>query len=329
MRRQMKAKVPVTVITGFLGSGKTTLLNRLLKSQAGRPVAVVVNEYGEIGIDSKLLYRSEEQIIEFNNGCICCTVRQDLINMLTGMCERNDLKRVIIETTGLADPAPVASTFFIAQQIREHFDIDAFITVVDACNALQNLRDSKEALEQIMFADVIVINKLDTVTPESLIELEQTVKRINPLAKVYAATNCALDTGLLLDINAFSLQAKLEVDPAFLEDIPHQHDNSVGSIVLTEQEPIDLNYFQAWMSELLRERGGDIYRSKGVFYGKGFKERMVFQSVRMLRSLEFGEKWKEDEIPRTEFVVIGRNLDRKIMEKGLRNCVHKPHASSR
>lgn len=317
-------KIPVTVLTGFLGSGKTTLLNTLLRHMAGKDVSVIMNEFGEVGIDGQLLFQTKEQLVEFNNGCLCCTVRQDLVRILEQMGEDKDHSPecVLIETTGLADPAPVASTFFVTPQIKEKYYIDSFITVVDAVNIEQSLNDSHEAMEQITFADIIIMNKTDLVEDASALDaLEKRLKLLNPLATIIRAANCAVEPEKLLFTNAFDLDVKLEVDPSFLEDTAHEHDQSVGSMVISFSDPIDFSYFQNWMSSVLLEKGQDIYRTKGIFYAKGFKNKVIYQSVRMLNTLQFDDVWGENEEKKSEFVIIGRNLDRDFFESNIKKFV--------
>jgi G3E family GTPase len=315
-------KIPVTVVTGFLGSGKTTLINHILKEQHGRKIAVIVNEFGEIGIDGQLtIADDDEQIVEFNNGCLCCTVRGDLVRTLEELTQRADLDAVLIETTGLADPAPVASTFIVADEIKSKFSLDAFVTVVDARNLQQNLKDSHEAQEQIAFADIILINKTDLVSPKDIARVKQQIWELNPIAKIHKTTYSSIDLSLILGTKAFDLEAKLEVDPLFLEDLEHEHDSAIGSFALTSEQPIDMNKFMLWMNDLAQEKGENLYRTKGLFYAKGFPERVLFQSVRMLTSMRRDRLWKTDEPKLTQLVAIGRNLDREEFVKGFEKCV--------
>lgn len=286
-------KIPVTVITGYLGSGKTTLLNHILNSQQDRKVAVIVNEFGEVGIDGQLIERDDdEQLIEFNNGCLCCTVRGDLIETIGKLRERaGQLDAILIETTGLADPAPVASTFFVSDAIRDSTRLDAFVTVVDAVNLEQNLAQSVEAQEQVAFADIVLINKTDLVSDEVVARIERRVHGLNPLAKIHRTAHSVVDLSLILDANAFQLDAKLQVDPAFLEEHVHEHDPAVVSFVLRESRPIDMNRFMAWITPLLQEQGDRVLRTKGVFNARSFNERVVFQSVRMLTTMNRLQAW--------------------------------------
>lgn len=323
MVNETKRRIPVTILTGYLGSGKTTLLNKLIDARHGKNIFVLMNEFGEVDIDGKLLIRSEEQLIEFNNGCLCCTVRQDLIRILTDLGENEDYDGVFIETTGLADPAPIASTFFVVDEIREKFKVDSFITVVDAFNIEENLNDSHEAMEQISFADIVILNKIDTIDEEKRKYIEKKIRVLNPIATMYSTKNCDVDSESLLDTNAFELNIKLEVDPTFLEDIPHTHDNSITSLVLTEERPIDENYFQAYISNILNEKKMQILRSKGVFYSAKQENKVIFQTVRMLSTIQSGELWGEDESRKTEYVVIGRNLDKKELQRVMKLSARK------
>ena len=320
---QDNRRIPVTVITGYLGSGKTTLLNHILSRQQDRRVAVIVNEFGEVGIDGQLIVQdSDEQLIEFNNGCLCCTVRGDLVETIGKLRERADtLDAILIETTGLADPAPVASTFFVAEGIREGTRLDSFITVVDAVNLEKNLEQSHEAQEQVAFADILLINKVDLVGEESVARIESRVRQLNPLAVIHRTTQGIIDLSYILDTNAFQLEAKLKVDPTFLDDLAHEHDAAIGSVVLREDRPIDLNRFMAWITPLLQERGDDIFRSKGVFNAQSFNERVIFQSVRMLTTMGRLTAWEADASRRSEYVVIGRDLDRAALQAGFSDCV--------
>ena len=316
-------KIPVTVITGYLGSGKTTLLNHILTGQQGRKVAVIVNEFGEVGIDGQLIEQNgDEQLIEFNNGCLCCTVRGDLITTIAKLRQRvGDLDAILIETTGLADPAPVASTFFVDEAVRADTRLDAFVTVVDAVNIEKNLEQSVEAQEQVAFADIILVNKTDLASEEQLQRVERRVRLLNPLARLHRSANSVVDLDLILGVNAFQLDAKLQVDPEFLTDHEHEHDPAITSIVLREERPIDMNRFVSWMSPLLQREGDRYLRTKGVFNALGFNERVVFQSVRMLTTMARFHAWTADEARRTEYVVIGRDLDRDMLAAGLSACV--------
>lgn len=322
IRGNLSQRVPVTVVTGFLGSGKTTLINHILQGQHGRKVAVIVNEFGEIGIDGQLMVSNdEEQLVEFNNGCLCCTVRGDLVRTLEELTQRADLDAVLVETTGLADPAPVASTFIVADEIKTKFNLDAFVTVVDAPNLQRNLADSHEAQEQLAFADIILINKTDLVSADDVAKIEQQIRGLNPIAKIHYTKFSVVDLPLILGTGAFDLEAKLEVDPSFLDDLEHEHDAAISSFALTSDKPIDMNKFMLWMNALAQEKGEDLYRTKGLFYAQGFSERVLFQSVRMLTSMRRDRPWKPDEDRITQLVVIGRNLNQNEFAEGFSKCV--------
>lgn len=316
-------RIPATVVTGFLGSGKTTLINRILSEQHGKKLAVIVNEFGEISIDGQLVIHDDQaQLVEFNNGCLCCTVRGDLIETLGRLQERaGTLDGILIETTGLADPAPVASTFFAADEVRANIRLDAFVTVVDAVNLDINLAQSNEAVEQVAFSDIILINKTDLVTEAQIQAIEARLRKLNPLATLHRTTNADIDIAKVINVGAFDLVQKLEVDPEFLGDHEHEHDAAVGSFVLHEEQPIDMNLFSLWMNEMAQARGDDLYRTKGIFYAQGFRERVVFQSVRMLTTMRPDRLWHDGEQRVSQFVVIGKNLDREEFAEGFARCV--------
>lgn len=316
-------KIPVTVITGYLGSGKTTLLNHILTGQKDRKIAVIVNEFGEVGIDGQLIEQEDdEQLIEFNNGCLCCTVRGDLVDTIGRLRERaGDLDAILIETTGIADPAPVASTFFVSEEVRADTRLDAFVTVVDAVNLEKNLEQSVEAQEQVAFADIILINKTDLASSEQLERIERRVRTLNPLARLHRTDHGVISLDKILNVNAFQLDAKLEIDPAFLDDHEHEHDPAIASFVLRETRPIDMNRFMSWISILLKNQGDAVLRTKGVFNAHSFNERVVFQSVRMLTTMSRFNAWEPSELRKTEYVVIGRNLDQAIFADGFAKCI--------
>ncbi len=441
------SRVPVTVLTGFLGSGKTTLLNRILTEQHGRRIAVIENEYGEIGIDNELVVNADEEIFEMNNGCICCTVRGDLIRILGGLMKRkNKFDAILIETTGLADPAPVAQTFFVDDEMKGSFSLDAIVTVVDAKHVWQHLETSSECQEQIAFADVLLLNKTDLVTPAELNQLEGRIRSMNATCKIHRTQNADVPIAHVLDVHAFDLDAKLEMNADFLtEEVPfewggvfdleagdytikcapgpdptmdllvapltdpaaydgarkaaivdfagesreikiggvvpaddkvatlvfaegggeftlriaqagtfaiftqhhptefdlaiirggkslepaesyeyahsHSHDQSVTSVGIVENKPVEPRKLNAWLSDLLATKGVDIFRMKGILNIKGTENRFVFQGVHMLFDGKQDRPWKPAEDRRSQMIFIGRNLDRNELEEGFRSCL--------
>lgn len=321
-------RVPVTVITGFLGAGKTTLVNRILTEQHGRRIAVIENEFGEVGIDDGLVLDAEEEIFEMNNGCICCTVRGDLIRILGALMRRRDrFDHILIETTGLADPAPVAQTFFVDDEIRSQLRLDAIVTMVDAAHVLDHLDDAKpadvenEAIEQVAFADRMILNKVDLVSADHLGVVEARLRGINSGAEIVHAQNAKVELDRILDVGAFDLQRVLTDDPAFLEESDHQHDQTVTSVDIRLDGDVDVEKLNAWLGELLSAKGVDIFRSKGILALAEQSRQYVFQGVHMLFDGTEGRPWRDGEPRTNRLVFIGRNLDRDELESGFRSCL--------
>jgi G3E family GTPase len=313
--------IPATVLTGYLGAGKTTLLNRILTHEHGKKIAVIVNEFGEIGIDNQLVIDAEEEIFEMNNGCICCTVRGDLIRIIGNLLKRrHKFDHLVIETTGLADPAPVIQTFFMDEDMQAKLSLDAVVTLVDAKHIWQHW-DSDEAKEQIAFADVILLNKIDLVSETELTELEKRIREMNPLARIYRTRNAELDMEAIIGLQAFDLERTLEIEPNFLTEHHHEHDDSIGSVAIVEMGEVDGNKLSAWVEELLQTQGLDIFRMKGILNIAGKDDRFVFQGVHMLFDGIHDRPWKDTEMRRNELVFIGRNLDRVKLTAEFRKCL--------
>lgn len=313
--------VPVTVLTGYLGAGKTTLPNRILTHEHGKKVAVIVNEFGEVGIDNQLIINADEEIFEMNNGCICCTVRGDLMRIIGNLMKRrNKFDHLVIETTGLADPAPVIQTFFVDEDMRDRVILDAVVTVVDAKHIWQHW-DADEAQEQIAFADVILLNKTDLVTSNELDELERRIRIMNAIAKIYRTRNSELTMDALLGVKAFDLNRALEIDPQFLEEDTHQHDETVTSVAIVEMGAVDGDRLNDWLGELLQTKGVDIFRMKGILNIAGEDFRFVFQGVHMLFTGKPDRPWKDNEIRNNKLVFIGRNFDEAELKQNFRACL--------
>jgi G3E family GTPase len=350
-------KIPVTVLTGYLGAGKTTLLNRILSEQHGQRYAVIVNEFGEIGIDNDLVVGADEEVFEMNNGCICCTVRGDLIRIVEGLMKRKgQFDAIIVETTGLADPAPVAQTFFVDEDVQERARLDAVVTVADAKWLSDRLKDAPEAKNQIAFADVIILNKTDLVNAAELAEVEGRIRAINPYAKLHKTTHCQVPLDAVLGRNAFDLERILEIEPEFLAcgpdcDDPHHdhahhghdhghhhhghdhhghdhgasnlkvyHDEEMQSVSIRLDGDIDPNKFMPWINDLVQREGPNILRSKGILAFKDDPKRFVFQGVHMILDGDSQREWKPGERRESKIVFIGRNLKEDELRKGVQSC---------
>jgi G3E family GTPase len=354
-------KIPVTVLTGYLGAGKTTLLNRILTEDHGKKFAVIVNEFGEIGIDNDLVVDADEEVFEMNNGCICCTVRGDLIRIIEGLMRRKGkFDAILVETTGLADPAPVAQTFFVDADVSKDARLDAIVTVADAKFLSDRLKDAPEAKNQIAFADVILLNKIDLVSPAELEEVEARIRGINPYAKLHLTTKCAIDLDAVLGRNAFDLQRILEIEPDFLEVEEHDHDHhdhahehsdscapdcghdhkdhdhhhhdhhdhapkvlhdeEMQSVSIVLEGPVNPDLFLPWINEIVQRDGVDILRSKGILAFPNEAKRYVFQGVHMILDGDLQREWKPEEKRTSRIVFIGRRLKQDELRAGFMAC---------
>jgi G3E family GTPase len=320
--------VPVTILTGFLGSGKTTLLNRILKDDHGHRIAVIENEFGEIGVDNDIIETGDEQIVEMNNGCICCTVRGDLIRILgTLKAKRDDGKlkfdRVVIETTGMADPGPVAQTFFTDEEIGNYYLLDSIITLVDAKHAPKQLDEFHEAQEQVGFADRILMSKTDLVSQDDAQNLEKRLKRMNPRAPIKKVHFGDAPIEEVLDIRGFNLNAILQLDPEFLVDSHHEHHDQVESFVFKSDRPFDGQKLEQFLSGMIQVYGPDLLRYKGVLWMKGNPRRVVFQGVHMMMGGDMGKPWAKSEKKQSVMVFIGKKLPKDIFIAGMEECLAK------
>jgi G3E family GTPase len=353
----MADKIPVTVLTGYLGAGKTTLLNRILSEPHGKKYAVIVNEFGEIGVDNDLVVGADEEVFEMNNGCICCTLRGDLVRIIDGLMRRKGkFDAIIVETTGLADPAPVAQTFFMDENVGRKTKLDAVVTVADAKWLQERLTDAPEAKNQIAFADVILLNKTDLVAADELSELEARIRGINPYAKVHKTERCQVALPEVLGRNAFDLDRILEIEPDFLHDgddrahahahghghegdahghdhadghhhqhaggsLKHYHDEEMQSVSLRTERPLDADRFFPWVQDLVQKEGPNILRCKGILSFKDDDERFVFQGVHMILDGDHQRAWNAGEKRESRIVFIGRNLPQEKIKAGFEGCL--------
>jgi G3E family GTPase len=341
------AKIPVTVLTGYLGAGKTTLLNRILSEPHGKKFAVIVNEFGEIGIDNELVVNADEEVFEMNNGCICCTVRGDLVRIIDGLMRRKGkFDAIIVETTGLADPAPVAQTFFMDEAVGAKTRLDAVVTVADAKWLSDRLKDAPEAKNQIAFADVILLNKIDLVTPEELRELEARIRGLNPYARLHRTERAKIDISEVLGRNAFDLDRILTIEPDFLEGedhdhdhhhdhgdhahgahhhhgngLKHYHDEDMQSVALRTDKALNPDKFFPWIQDLVAKDGPSILRCKGILSFKDDPERFVFQGVHMILDGDHQRPWRPEEVRDSRIVFIGRNLPEDKIRQGFESCI--------
>jgi G3E family GTPase len=317
-----RSQTPVTVLTGYLGSGKTTLLNRILSETHGKRYAVIVNEFGEVGIDNDLIVNADEEIFEMNNGCICCTVRGDLIRILGGLLRRRrGFDGILVETTGLADPAPVAQTFFVDDEVRRRTKLDAIVTVTDAKHLLHEIDRAPEAQEQLAFADVVLLNKTDLVNADELSRVEARIASINPYAALHHTQRCNVELSKVLGRDAFNLDPVLELEPAFLNDAhEHEHDDGIASLSLTTEHPMQPDRLVPWIESVVARFGSDILRMKGIIAMRDDDQRFVVQGVHMLVEGGHQRSWKPGEKRQSRLVFIGRDLPRELLKQGFDAC---------
>ncbi len=347
--------IPVTVLTGFLGAGKTTLLNHLLTQNHGYKCAIIINEFGEISIDNQLVVGVDEEILELNNGCLCCRVRGDLIKSLEGLIQRQKrFDYVLIETTGLADPSPVVHTFK-ASDLADKMRLDGIVTVVDARHLEKELHDSPEPVQQIAFADVILLNKTDLVTPDEADKVESRIRKINSLATLHRTTNSKIEPAKIFNLKArelvnVALPERLADDHGHEHDHDHEcgpgcdhdhdhdhahahdhdhhhhhdhghHDDAVSSFYLSDDRPLDLKKVEAWLTEIIRDLGANIYRSKGILQIQGQAKRVVFQGVQTMFDAKPDRLWNVGEKRVSQLVFIGKDLDEAKIRRGFAGCI--------
>ena len=348
------ALIPATILTGFLGAGKTTLLKRVLTESHGHKIAVIENEFREENIDTDILVRdTEETIIQMSNGCVCCTIRDDLRTTLSELAEKRrkgelQFERVVIETTGVADPGPVAQTFFMDDEVAEQFLLDAIITVVDAKHAAQQLNDRQEARRQVGFADQIFISKADLVSADDLAALQHRLKHMNPRAPQRTVNFGDVALSEVLDLRGFNLNAKLDIDPDFLADDDHDHehhhhhdgeacdhpshhhdhdhghhhhqDDDVKSFVYRADKPFSPAKLEDFLGTVVQIYGPRMLRYKGVLHMMGTERKVIFQGVHQLMGSDLGPEWGPNEVRQSRMVFIGIDLPRDILEQGLDQC---------
>ena len=311
--------IPATILTGFLGAGKTTLLNYILKQQSAYKFGIIVNEVGEIGIDGQLVENAADEMVQLNNGCVCCTVRKDLVKGVQRLLQRGGFDYLLIETTGIADPGPVAQTFLNIPQLTKYVRLDSIITVVDAEQIARQMKETETAREQIAMADFILLNKVDLVQEPALAQTETLIRDLNPHAEIFRTDHSHANLGQLLDMNAFDVDRKLAVDPKFLDELEHRHHSDIASMAFRFDRPFVIEKFERFVQELSsREK---VYRSKGIISISGNPRRAVFHGVNNRFTIFWDRLWEKDEVRGSQLVFIGKGLNRDAIEKSLTGCL--------
>lgn len=317
MQREL---IPATVITGYLGSGKTTLLNRILTGDHGKKIAVIVNEFGEVGIDGDLLVHSDEEIIELNNGCICCNIRGDLVRIIESFLERRlPIDCLVIETTGLADPGPIIQSFFVDEILVRNFSLNAIVTLVDAKHVSRHIQ-SPEASEQIAFADLIVVNKSDLVSQDEIEALQSSLNSMNPLAGLVATTHGDIDVDAVLQLKSFDIANALKIEPSILQEDSHVHEQGVNCVSLRFDGVMNGQLFNKWIYQFTQANGPNVFRSKGILNLDDAARRFVFQGVHMMLDGRPGKPWLPGESRTNQLVFIGRDLDADLIQEQVYAC---------
>jgi G3E family GTPase len=312
-------RIPVTILTGFLGAGKTTLLNYILKENHGYKFAVIINEMGKIGVDGALVEKTDDDILELNNGCVCCSVRKDLVAGVQKLIKRGGFDYILVETTGAADPQPVAQTFLNIPQLQQIVMLDSIITVVDAEQIEKQMKAQETAREQIAMADFVLVNKTDLVDEAQLVKVEGIIRGLNPHCRTVRTNQSQANLKELLDMNAFDLDKKLEIDPGFLDEMRNRHHHDINSFSFTFEKPMVIEKLEFFIQEMSEKE--QIYRSKGFLSIAGNPRRAIFHGVNNRFTLLWDRLWAKDEKRHSQLVFIGKNLDEAKIRKSLEGCV--------